>query len=114
MSDRVSIARMRAAERVWLCGRASLLAADTLPDLVWVELEESLEPPGTVLVTVYGPEPERAYAHMSEHAPAGTQLVLRGRPVTWVQRAKRWLASRWWRWVLSRMRMRAYRRSMRA
>lgn len=103
---RISPATLHLAELAWLAGRASLLGAHEIPGVVWWQVDE-VQPVGTVLLTLWGPDKVEAWRMVDEARPIGTQVVLHVRPVNRYRRMQRWLASRWWRIVLLPIRLRA-------
>jgi hypothetical protein len=103
----LSPATLRLAELVWLAGRAALLGAHEIPGAVWWRLTEDVQPRGTVLLEVWGPDRVEAWRHLQENRPSDTIVVLRVLPANSYRRALRWIAARWWRLVLRPLRVRA-------
>lgn len=104
-----SAAVLRLAELVWLAGRASLLGAHEIPGVVRWRLTEDVQPRGTVLLELWGPDAVDAWRHLQGHRPAQTTIVLLVRPAGPHHRALRWLAAKWWRLVLAPLRLRRRR-----
>lgn len=103
----VSPATLRLAEQAWIAGRASLLGAHLIPGLVWARLSEDCMPRGAVVLELWGPDRVEAWALLERARPADTLVVLRVLPSNGYRRMLRWVAERWWRWVLRRGRLRA-------
>lgn len=92
------------ARRAVAVGRGVLLGLDTLPDVVIADVIDHgspgvTMPPGTIVVRVWGGDPDAAIELVSRLRPAGTVAITEWRPA---HLRHRLVAA--WRWYTHRIR----------